>query len=234
MTRTRRTRRSSTSGYDQFCGLARALDVIGDRWTLLIVRELLYLGPRRFTDLKAGLPGIATNLLTARLRALETYRLVRRVHLPPPAASLVYHLTTLGAALEPAVRALLEWGLHFVGAPPRRDQIRPELPLMAFRAGFRSALAQEVQAVYHICLDDRVFEIEVDRGALRISEAAARRPLVTMTTDRSTFAAIAMRRTTGAAAIAAGKASLEGKPTAIRTFLRLFARHPEVPCHASA
>lgn len=95
--------------YDQYCALARALDHVGQRWTLLVVRELLF-GPRRFTDLHQALPGIATNLLTDRLRQLEADDLVVRRDLPPPAGSTVYELTPAGRELEEAVHALIRWG----------------------------------------------------------------------------------------------------------------------------
>src|SRR5918995_3325809 len=95
--------------YDQYCALARTLDVVGERWTLLLVRELL-LGPRRYKDLLAGLPGIGTNLLAERLRHLEEFGLVRRRSLPPPAGSRVYELTELGRGLESVVMELGRWG----------------------------------------------------------------------------------------------------------------------------
>lgn len=95
--------------YGQFCAIARSLDLIGDRWTLLIVREL-WLRPSRYTDLKAGLPGIATNLLAERLRELEAEGLVSKTDEPPPVATAIYRLTARGAALEPVLRELLQWG----------------------------------------------------------------------------------------------------------------------------
>src|SRR3712207_3261653 len=103
----------SGRSYDQFCGLAKALDVLGERWTLLVVRELL-LGPKRYSDLLEGLPGIGTNLLAARLKALEASGLVGRRRLPPPAASNVYELTERGRALEPAIFELIRWGLDLL------------------------------------------------------------------------------------------------------------------------
>ena len=87
--------------YEQYCAVARTLDLIGERWTLLILRDLVHLGPRRFSDLRAGLPGIGANLLTERLRRLEREGLVQRRKLPPPGASVVYELTERGAGLEP-------------------------------------------------------------------------------------------------------------------------------------
>ncbi|HWG26062.1 helix-turn-helix domain-containing protein [Actinospica sp.] len=100
--------------YDQYCSIARALDVAGDRWTLLIARELLLQGPCRFTDLKRGLPGIATNLLSTRLKELESSGLITREDAPPPVATALYQLSETGLALEPVLRALGLWGLRFM------------------------------------------------------------------------------------------------------------------------
>jgi DNA-binding HxlR family transcriptional regulator len=100
--------------YSQYCSIARALDVAGDRWTLLIVRELLLQGPSRFTDLKRGLPGIATNLLSIRLRELVAAGLITREDAPPPVATALYELSETGRALEPVLKALGLWGLRFM------------------------------------------------------------------------------------------------------------------------
>ena len=100
--------------YGQYCSIARALDVVGDRWTFLIVRELLQRGPCRFTDLKNGLPGIAPNLLSGRLKDLEDAGLISREDAPPPVASTLYHLTENGLALQPVLQALGLWGLQFM------------------------------------------------------------------------------------------------------------------------
>src|SRR5580698_10924376 len=98
--------------YDQYCSIARGLDIVGDRWTLLIVRELLLQGPCRFTDLKRGLPGIATNLLSTRLKELEEAGLISREDAPPPVATALYRLTPNGAALQPVLQALGIWGMQ--------------------------------------------------------------------------------------------------------------------------
>ena len=110
--------------YGQYCSVAKALDVIGDRWTLLIVRELLLQGPCRYTDLKNGLPGIATNLLSDRLRDLETQGLVRREEAAPPVATTLFHLTEAGAELEPALDALGAWGIRYMAQPDDGDEFR--------------------------------------------------------------------------------------------------------------
>jgi DNA-binding HxlR family transcriptional regulator len=101
--------------YGQYCSIARALDLVGDRWTLLIVRELMLQGACRFTDLKNGLPGIATNLLSTRLKELDEAGLVTREDAPPPVATVLYTLTDRGLALEPALKALGLWGLQLMG-----------------------------------------------------------------------------------------------------------------------
>lgn len=131
--------------YQQYCALARALDHVGGRWTLLIVRELL-LGPKRFTDLGDNLPGIATNLLTDRLRALQADGIVHRRELPPPAASVVYELTELGRGLEEPVHALVRWGSHWMTTGSGgNDAFRPEWLAVALEAlGSGQGLQEEV------------------------------------------------------------------------------------------
>src|SRR4051812_23503443 len=101
--------------YGQYCALAKALDVIGDRWSLLIVRELILRDACRYTDLREGLPGIATNLLADRLRELESAGIVSREKAPPPVATTVFRLTERGLALRPAVHALGRWGAPLLG-----------------------------------------------------------------------------------------------------------------------
>jgi len=110
--------------YGEFCSIAKALDVVGDRWTLLIVRELLIRGGCRYTDLKDGLPGIATNLLSERLRDLESAGLIRREEAPPPVATTLFHLTETGAELEPVLEAFFRWGIRYMVDAPETDEFR--------------------------------------------------------------------------------------------------------------
>jgi DNA-binding HxlR family transcriptional regulator len=112
--------------YGQYCSVAKALDVIGDRWTLLIVRELLLQGACRYTDLKNGLPGIATNLLADRIRELEAAGLVSREEAPPPVATTLVKLTEAGTGLEPVVKALGWWGLRYMAGPADADEFRSQ------------------------------------------------------------------------------------------------------------
>src|ERR671933_1041184 len=115
----------TSRSYDQFCGIARALDLVGERWALLIVRDLI-LGPKRFTDLRRGLPGIGTNVLAARLKELERGGVIRRRTLPPPAASVVYELTEYGRALEGPLLALGRWGATSMGRREAAQALRSE------------------------------------------------------------------------------------------------------------
>src|SRR5436305_12245664 len=110
--------------YDQYCPVAHSLDVVGDRWALLVVRELMQ-GPKRYTDLAEGLPGIGTNILAARLRDLEAAGVVTKKMLPPPAASRVYELTDYALELKPVMRELALWGARSLGPPTAADEFFP-------------------------------------------------------------------------------------------------------------
>jgi DNA-binding HxlR family transcriptional regulator len=120
--------------YGEYCSIAKALDVVGDRWTLLIIRELLIRGGCRYTDLKDGLPGIATNLLADRLRELESAGLLRREDAPPPVATTLFHLTETGAELLPVLDAIGRWGVRYMMAPADGDEFRGHW--FAFPASF--------------------------------------------------------------------------------------------------
>ena len=113
--------------YNHYCAVAKALDAVGDRWTLLIIRELVSQGPCRYTDLMNGLPGIATNLLADRLASLEEAGIVWREAAPPPVAATLYHLTDVGADLEPVLDTLGMWGVRFMSEKDEGDQIPQSL-----------------------------------------------------------------------------------------------------------
>ncbi|MFN0155377.1 MAG: winged helix-turn-helix transcriptional regulator [Gaiella sp.] len=113
-----------TKRYDQYCPVAHALELVGERWSLLIVLELLG-GPKRYTDLAANLPGIGTNILADRLKELERGEVLLKRRLPPPAASQVYELTDYGSALKPMIRELTLWGLRTLGPPQETDELPP-------------------------------------------------------------------------------------------------------------
>jgi len=151
-----RSRRS----YEQFCPLARALDVVGERWTLLIVRELL-LGPQRFSDLRARLPGIAPALLTQRLRDLEAASLVQRTELPPPAARTVYELSERGRALEPVIYELARFGLPYLDMPTDDQPLAPHLLPHGLKTLVVAEALPRRAFVAHLALDEGDFVMRV-------------------------------------------------------------------------
>jgi DNA-binding HxlR family transcriptional regulator len=163
----------SRRSYDQYCGLARALDVLGERWTLLIVRNLL-LGPQRYSELLRGLPGITTNLLAKRLQEMEKEGLVESVSGDTTSA---YRLTSQGQALEPVIHALGRWGWSRMSAPKSRDRRSIEWLLVALRRRYRggvtlTATLEADGAPYHIVLrDDRA---EIGRGPAPASDLTVR------------------------------------------------------------
>jgi DNA-binding HxlR family transcriptional regulator len=172
--------------YKQHCGIARALDVIGERWALLVVRELV-LGPKRFTDLREGLPGIATNVLSQRLRQLERDGIVARRRLPPPAASGVYELTEYGQELVPIMLDLGRWGARTMGdRSPERTQ-RPEWFAVAMKAFYDPKAAGDISATIGLDLDGAQFTLRLDRGQLEIAPGANGHADLTIVTDPQTF-----------------------------------------------
>jgi DNA-binding HxlR family transcriptional regulator/putative sterol carrier protein len=199
----------SKRSYNQYCGVARAMDVLGERWTLLIVRELLT-GPKRFKDLLEGLPGIGTNLLTARLKDLEGYGVVRRVTLPPPAASRVYELTELGRSLEPVVMGLARWGLTFLGASREEDDRQPAWAMVALKSVLKSEATGETRESYEFRVDDEVFHVCIADGETEVRQGSAADPDLVVRSDTQTFLAVAAGRIEPTEAVRAGAIGTEG------------------------
>ena len=154
--------------YRQFCGIARALDLVGERWALLIIRELV-LGPKRFTDLHDGLPGIATNVLSHRLRQLERDGVLARRRLPPPAGSTVYELTEYGQELVPIMLALGRWGARTMGERTAEQALRAEWLAVALKAFFDPHAAKGLRATVGLDLGEAEFTLTFDRGRLDIA-----------------------------------------------------------------
>ncbi|MBZ0299120.1 MAG: helix-turn-helix transcriptional regulator [Anaerolineae bacterium] len=166
----------SKRSYHQFCPLAYSLDQVGERWTLLLVRELLF-GPRRYTDLLNGLPGIGTNLLAKRLKDMEQAGIIRQRLLPPPAGSTVYELTDRGRELEEAMAALARWGARYVQLPAPEDDYMGTIPTMAaFVMLFDARIAEDVSITCEVHADHDVFHVTVREGRLDIQPGAAVRP----------------------------------------------------------
>lgn len=173
--------------YGQLCSIAAALDVLGERWTLLLVRELLG-GPRRFSDVLDGLPGIGTGLLTARLRELEAAGVVERVRLARPATGTGYALTEEGRALEPVVLALADWGASRLAAPGPGLAVRARWAMLGLRTRFDATAAAGVRETYEFRVDDEVFHARVDDGSLEVGDGRAADPDVVLEADGEAFA----------------------------------------------
>jgi DNA-binding HxlR family transcriptional regulator len=201
--------------YGQHCAIARALDRIGDRWTLLLVRELL-IGPKRFKDLEAALPGIGANLLSARLKELKSTGIVRRIVLPPPASVPAYALTSVGLELEPVLLALVRWGERFLEAGSADDYVRAEWAVLVLRGIFRPEAAKGLSAVYEFRMGEEVVHVEIDDGQLSTGLGPARHPDVVLTGDLEHFLASAAGTLDMAQALADGKVTLEGDPALLQ------------------
>ncbi|MFB6526918.1 winged helix-turn-helix transcriptional regulator [Streptomyces sp. NPDC056399] len=204
--------------YDQHCAAARALDLVGDRWTLLVVRELLA-GPRRYTDLHADLPGVSTDMLAGRLKDMEGAELVTRRRLPPPASAFVYELTPRGRDLLPVLRTLAAWGASDLGEPRPTDAVRAHwyaIPLLG-------ALAELGPGVVQVTLDEGEFFVRVEGdGAVSYGDGAygggtPEVPDARLRTDVATCRALAGGESTLAEAIETGRAALERPVRAVRS-----------------
>ena len=165
--------------YEQSCGLARALDVVGERWTLLIVRELLA-GPKRFRDLLDGLPGIPPSLLTSRLKQMQASGLLGKETLPPPAGSTVYRLTQVGAALEGALFALGGWGLKHGRKLRPTDASRSGWLVVVLRGLFRPEAGAGLHDTYELRLPEGPLRLSVDDRVLTVEEGSAPNPRVVL------------------------------------------------------
>jgi DNA-binding HxlR family transcriptional regulator len=162
--------------YGQYCGVTTAVELIGERWALLIVRDLL-VGPRRYTDLKQGLPRIPTNILSSRLKELQESGVVRRV--PLMNCGLVYELTPYGRELEPVVLALGRWGFQAMGEPGEGDVVTADSLTMALRTAFRPDRASQLpNADYELHVGDVVLRASVEGGELRVAQLAPPAPPV--------------------------------------------------------
>jgi DNA-binding HxlR family transcriptional regulator len=216
--------------YGEACRFAYALDLVGERWALLIVRELL-LGPKRFTDLRVGLPHASPNILSERLRELERAGVLHRRKLPPPAASQVYELTEWGRELEPVVTQLGAWGARSP-VPPEHREIGPDSIVLALRSLFDAEAGAEVEASYELRIGDDPYRADVDRGKLALARGEA--PAATAriaVVEPGTLAAVLTGELPLEEAETSGAVRLEGAKKDLRRFLRLFPM-PE-PCPAS-
>ncbi|MEV5569963.1 helix-turn-helix domain-containing protein [Spirillospora sp. NPDC052269] len=205
--------------YGQYCGLAGALDVVGERWTLLIVRELLT-GPCRYNELQANLPGIGTNLLAERLRFLVDTGLVRQ-RAKDGSKVRMYELTAQGEALREPVLALARWGLGLLAAPGSEDAVRPRWGALAVEAMIDPSAAGRDER-YEFRIDDEVFHVEVADGEVGVRHGkSALDPALVVTTDARTFVEIGSGRLTPLEATLTHRLVMEGDADATLRCSRL-------------
>ena len=211
--------------YDQYCPVARALELVGERWTLLVARELL-LGPRRFTDLMTGLPGISANVLAGRLKDLEEQGMVARRTLAPPAASAVYELTPEAAGLVSVLAAMAEWGMTMLGEPRAHDEVRGEWIVLGLAV---TAPAPDVAdgATYELHIDGEVLHVQVRDGNLQPHQGPADDPDAVLTMDATALADVSAGRLDVDDALAAGRVTVEGDEDAARRLLTSFSGLPK-------
>lgn len=202
--------------YDQYCGLARALDVVGERWTLLVVRELL-LGPQRYKDLLAALDGIGTNLLAQRLKDLEAAGVIRRASegKRPP-----YELTDLGDQLREPILGLARWGLPLLGERRADDQVRPSWGMLGLESMLHPERTAGMAATYQFDIDGDVFSARVNDGTVEVRQGPAARPDLWVKADSNTFLEVGARALTPTDAMLSGRMVLEGDPNALVALAR--------------
>jgi len=206
--------------YGQFCGVARALELVGERWALLIIRDLL-VGPRRFTDLRHGLPRIPTNVLSERLKELEQGGVIRRRVLPRPAASVVYELTEYGSQLEDVVGRLGLWGAQALGEPHPGEIMTADSMVMALRTTFVPQAADGLQASYELRLGDIVIHACVEGGRVAVSEGALADADLVIESGPA-VKDLLTGELTPAAAIRGGSVRLTGDPALLQRFVEVF------------
>ncbi|MDX6431886.1 MAG: hypothetical protein QOE54_4252 [Streptosporangiaceae bacterium] len=217
----------NTRTYGEACATAHALDLIGERWALLVVRELLF-GPKRFTDLRTGLPNAGPNRLSRRLRELEGLGLVRRRKLAPPSGSWVYELTDWGRELEPVLVHLGRWGRR----SPFRDldaHIGSDALMLALRDDFDPATSDDLNATYAIRFGEDHFGVRVADGRLDIERGDLLRPDATIDTDARTFVALMTKGQDLKEAMRTGQVTVSGDPDAFKRLLNALPRPEPAP-----
>jgi DNA-binding HxlR family transcriptional regulator len=204
--------------YADPCGIARALDAAGDRWALLVVRELMF-GPQRFSQLRAGLPGVSPNVLAQRLRELAAAGIVRPGMLGPPASVAVYELTERGLALEPVLLELARWGSQ---EPVTTTN---ELSVSALMFALRTVAdpAAAGGATYALLVDGQWFTLDAAGPSVTISRGRTGQPAVALAADRATLRSVAFGRESVSAAEQDGRLVITGDRRAAERFPRLFA-----------
>ena len=208
---------TSARSYDDPCGIARALDVIGDRWALLVVREMIF-GPKRFVQLRQDLPSVSPNVLSQRLDDLESAGIVRRRILEPPASVAVYELTDRGCALEPVLVELGRWGSREPVTASR--EMSSDALLVALKTVFDPSSATD--GVFALNMDRDWYQVVVSAGSIKISRSRPAQPSATFETDVATLRTVAFGREPIAAAERAGRMVVTGDRDLAERFTRMF------------
>jgi DNA-binding HxlR family transcriptional regulator len=217
--------------FDQYCPVAHALSLVGERWSLLIVRELLH-GPKRYTDLTNGLPGIGTNILAGRLKELEACGVIHKRTLPPPAASTVYELTEYGADLREALYALARWGARTIGPPGPDDDLYPEWGVNALPALFVAEAAHGLTETYSLVVEGDAFTARVVDGALEPSMGAAEDADLLVEMDMNTFFGLASGELAARDAVKSGRVEMQGKLETLERCFRVLSLAPRISAAA--
>ncbi len=206
--------------YGQHCGLAHAMELVGERWALLVIRDLLP-GPKRFTDLRAGLPRIPTNILSARLKELEASGVIQRRLLPRPQGSVVYELTDYGRELDDVVLRLGLWGVRSLGQPRPDDIVTTDSLIMALRATFRRDAASGLHLGYEVRVGDIVVHALVDDGKAEVGQGQLPTPDLVIDTGPELRALLA-GELSPSEAVAGGAVRLTGDPALLDRFVEVF------------
>lgn len=206
--------------YDDGCAVAHGLDLIGERWALLVVRDLL-LGPKRFTDLRAGMPAASADMLAQRLRELGETGIVQRRKLPPPAGSWVYELTEWGAELEPIVTQLSRWSSR--SPTLRKDaDIGVDSLVLALKALFDPQAAQGLRATFGLRLSENHFRIQIADSRLTLTRGEPDQADATIDTDSATLSALLWKDRRLADALRAGDLTFDDPKGLAEQFIGLF------------
>jgi DNA-binding HxlR family transcriptional regulator len=207
--------------YGDGCAIAFGLDLVGERWALLVIRELL-LGPKRYIDLERGLPNASPNVLSDRLRELEGVGVIRRRKLPPPAGSRVYELTDWGRELEAIVISLGHWAARSPSGLPSDAPVGTDSVILALRSRFDSGAAHGLRARYELRLGDDRFRIAVADDEIEVARGGGHQVDAMLDTDSGTLDAVLWRGRELDDAERSGDITIEGDKTAVERFMRLF------------
>jgi DNA-binding HxlR family transcriptional regulator len=215
-----------TRSYGKYCGLAHALELVGERWALVLVSDLLR-GPKRFTDLQRGQPRIPSNVLSARLKELEDEGIVRREVLPRPASGVGYELTEYGRELEDVVLRLGLWGAKSMPEPRPDEVVTADTLLLALRSTFRPKAARQLRADYELRLGEIIVHARIDHGALEVDEGSLEDADLVLETD-VTLHPLFTGELSPAEAIESGRVRVSGKRKLFERFVEVF-HIPPVP-----